>query len=207
MLKGHVALLLLFVMALAGCGLIRASKAVVDDAKTGVSTPRQEGEEGNLPQDWAKLTTDLLSMVFPPAAVPAGLAVLWLTGFVRGRKLKQQMPMSNRPATGFLGAKTGIEAVVQHLSTVFKGLFEVGEEGSVAKRSWKIALASGLGLSVIPWLFSIGPIRAFVEQHQAAILAFLAGVPAVIAAAEKQLSEIRPLAPKPVEPTPVTPTT
>lgn len=188
-------LLVVLMLGFSGCFFTKV-KQVHTDAKAGIETPRQEGETGNLPKDWSDTTRDVVGTVFPPAAGPAALAVLWITGFFRGLRLKKQQSPAERPATGFIGKQFGsVELLVQHASTVFAGLFGKSANGEIKPAGWKIPLVIGIGVALTSWSLSIPAVGDFAERHSATILGLLAGIPAILAEIEKRLAPVKPVQP------------
>lgn len=184
---------LLALSLLAGCQLPK----MISDIRAGANTPRQEGETGNLPTDWAQVVKDTVGTIFPPAAIPASFLALWAFGFIRGRKLKQGLPVTSRPATGFLGAKAGLEPVIQHLGLVVAGLFAKKRDGTLESGKWVIPLAAGIGAALLPYLLKIDAVFSLAQQWEPVLVALVGALTAAIAKAQQPLTDVLPVKTEP----------
>jgi hypothetical protein len=92
--------------------------------------------------------------------------------------------------TGALGKMTGIEGLVQEVSAIFKGAFEVGGDNSALKRAWKVGLATSVALvgfaTVNPTLQQFLLTHPSIGLGVSAIAAFFGGI-------EKKLSTVQPV--------------
>lgn len=179
----------LLVFAFAGCAAVKQG---IDDYKTGKSTPLVNGEVA--PSDQAHAIIDPLSGL-PVVGGFAPTAALVLTGlftFLRGRRIRQANGAVSTPATGFLGSNTGIETVVQTVSNIVAGAFEVGPDNSPWKRAWKVLLSTAIGGGTLA--LTVPAVKDFVVLHPGIALG-ISGASAIFAGLEKQLSIILPVAP------------
>ena len=184
-------LLLVGTLAVGGCAFI---KGAVDDYKLGKSTPVVEGEI--TPEAQVSNITEFVSALpyVGPYAGSLGGVLLGFFTWRRGRRLRKGLPVNTNPSTGFLGSLTGVEGLVQTMSSLITGAFEAGPDGSVAKRAWKMGLASALGLGTLA--LTIPSAREFVLGNPA-ISAGIVGLSSLFGGLEKALSKVQPVAPKP----------
>lgn len=174
-------LILFLVMLLCGCAAIKQG---YQDYQTGSNTELSEGEKSpeQEAQGWAAL--------FGPYA---GTALTVLTPFFawkRGRRIRKGLPVNENPATGFLGSKVGLEAIVQQVSNVTAGIFEFGGEQSGFKRAWKVAMSTILGLVGIAIAFPEAK-DFFLSNPDIAF--YISGLAALFGGIEKELSKVQPV--------------
>lgn len=183
-------LILASCLTVVGCAHVEQAR---QDAELGATTPLAEGEVA--PQEQAREVTGILSAIpvvgpFAPLLAPVlGTLFLWH----RGRKIRKGKPTSTNPITGAFGNQVGLEAFVQHLSNVFAGLFEIGPDGSVLKRGWKVGLST-LG-SIAAAALAIPDVQALVVAHPEYVAA-LTAISGFIGGVEKEASKVLPLAPE-----------
>lgn len=189
-----------------GCKQVEQAK---EDLTAGLNTPLEMTVDPltnkvtveKAPADQAKEMTAIVSMIpyvgpFAPALTPL------LVGFFawrRGRKLRSKMPTSTNPITGAFGPKIGVGAVnlentVQVVTDMFKGVYEVGADGSALKRGWKTALSTVLAL--VGGALLIPQVKDFVFDHST-IVAVIAFGSAFFSALEKKLQDVLPHVPAP----------
>lgn len=175
------------VIALTGCAFLQQAK---DDYRLGKDTPIAEGEAS--PNDQAQNIGQILA-VLPGGGAVAPTAVTILTGlfaYLRGRRIRKGIPASSNPATGFLGNAAGIEALVQSLSNVIAGAFEVGSDSSPIKRAWKVGLSSLLGLGTLA--VTVPSFQTFILAHPDVAVG-ASGLAALFGGLEKALSTVKPV--------------
>jgi hypothetical protein len=192
----RVFILTLALVALVGCASIKQAK---DDYQLGKETPLAAGEIS--PKDQAQNIGQIISVI-PGGAVAAPYAVTVLTGlfaFLRGRRIRKGIPASTNPATGFLGSATGLENVVQTISTVIAGAFEVGSDNSPLKRAWKVSLASLLGLGTLA--VTMPSAQAMILAHPDLALG-ISGLSGLFGGLEKALSNVKPVVAATTSPVP-----
>ncbi len=194
--KWTIALLAVLLGATAGCAFLNQAK---QDTQAGLSTPAQTGET-MLPADYAKIVSDAVGTVLPPAAGPAALVVTYVAAWIRGRKLRKGLPVSTNPSTGFLGLGIGLETVVQHLADVAHGVFEFFKPGSPAQTGYQAAAIGAIVAAAAPVVLAIPAVHNATSHNGPLLVALLGGTAAVIAAVQEQLSKVLPV-------TPVTPAT
>ncbi len=171
------------VVLLMGCAALKQIKA---DYALGKETPLAEGEVS--PREVA---TGLVDPVQPflPKPVPAVLLTaltLWGT-WRRGRGLRTKDPTSVNPITGALGQRVGLEAIVQTVSSISRGV-EFGPEGSGIRRFSKILILGVLVIAALP------PVQAFALAHPVEIGTLLGSL-AALGGLEKELSKVLPVKP------------
>lgn len=174
-------------IALIGCASIKQAK---DDYQLGKETPLAEGEIS--PKDQAQNIGQIISVI-PGGGAVAPTAVTVLTGlfaFLRGRRIRKGIPASTNPATGFLGNAAGMEAIVQNLSNVIAGAFEVGADNSPLKRAWKVGLSSLLGLGTLA--VTVPSVQTMVLAHPDIAIG-ITGLSGLFGGLEKALSNVKPL--------------
>lgn len=188
-------LILICAVALfSGCAMLKQAK---DDYQVGKDTPIAEGETS--PKDQAESIGKIISVI-PGGSPIAPYAVTALTGlfaFLRGRRIRKGMPVSTNPATGFLGSASGMEVIVQALSNVMTGVFEVGADNSPIKRAWKVSLASLLGLGTVA--VTIPSVQTFLLNHPQVVIG-VSGISGLLGGLEKALSSVKPVVSAPVGP-------
>ena len=187
-----IALLLLCLSVLIGCGHIKQG---IQDTKTGLSSPVEEGEKS--PKDEAREITDILAPIpYVGTAVPVLIVPLtFFFAWRRGRRIRKNLPVNKNPITGSWGQKVGLEAIVQEASNVIAGLFEVGKEGSGLRRVWKVGLALLFGLGTTA---AASPdAQRFILSHPD-VIALIGALSAGFAGLEKKLSQVQPLLESPV---------
>lgn len=183
----NILMILAAVLVLGGCA---AAQTVKSDYETGKTTPLAHGEQS--PQDQAKIVESAVAVIpgvggFAPAV---GFIVGIFLTYVRGRKIRLAQATSTVPATGFIGNAAGIEQIVQKLSSVVAGLFEVGPDGSPIKRGWKSALTTAVGLVGVALMFP--SVQSYLIQNPQ-VPAVITAISGVFGAVEKQLSVIKPV--------------
>lgn len=188
MRKATLLLLILSFLFLSGCAMIKQG---IQDYKTGKETPVAVDETSP-----AQLADNIVDTIkgLPYIGPFAGSIGSALTGFLvwrRGRKIRLGMPLNTKPATGFLGNLIGAEGLVQTVSNVLTGAFEVGGENSALKRAWKVFLATGIGLAGLA--ASVPAFQDFAVSHPA-LAASIAGLSSLFAGLEKALSKVQPVA-------------
>lgn len=140
-------------LSLVSCASIKTAK---DDIQTGYTTPLADGEVS--PQEQARpiasAATGAITTVVPvtmPFATPINEAIAGALGLFfawqRGRSIRKQQPVSSNPITGYIGNKTGLESIIQNISTVASGITEVFKEGSTAQHAWQGVLTGLTGLA------------------------------------------------------------
>jgi hypothetical protein len=188
-------MVMVFIGTLVFAGCAAFNQALVDK-RLSDSTPLSSGETAPAERA-AKLAAPLASLPYGAgaAAVPlATLGLTWIFGWRRGRKLRIANGTSERPITGNLGSAIGVETVIQHVADVKTGILEIGAEGSVFRRFWKMLLLA------LPILQGALPL---ITQSNADWTTSVLGASIIGAAAalEKGLSKVKPL----VKPTELTP--
>lgn len=189
MSKSLFYLSLVLLLTFSGCAFIKQAKA---DFDLGKSTPIAEGEAN--PEDEAASLVGIISGL-PFVGPYAGTVGTVLAGFFawrRGRRLRKGLPANPKPATGFIGNAVGLEALVQNLSSLVTGVFEAGGEGSALKRSWKVGLASTLGLATVA--LAVPSVRDFVLSNPA-MSALIVASSSLFGGLEKILSKVQPTNP------------
>lgn len=179
---------------LTGCAMLKQAK---DDYQSGKDTPLVNGEIS--PKDQAENIGKIISVI-PGGAPVAPYAVTALTGlfaFLRGRRIRKGMPVSTNPATGFLGNAAGMESIVQTLSNVMTGIFEVGGDNSPLKRAWKVSLSSLLGLGAVA--VTVPSIQSLILAHPEFALG-VSGLSGLFGGLEKALSNVKPVVKAPTSP-------
>ena len=176
-------------LLLVGCATVEQARS---DASLGLTTPVAEGEVS--PQQQASEVSGILQAI-PVVGPYAGLLGPLLVGFFgwqRGRRLRKNLPVSANPITGFLGNKVGLEAVVQQVTNLVEGLYEVGPENSGLKRAWKTGLntllAVGTGALLVP------DVQNFVLNNPNIVVG-LTSLAALFGGLEKEASKVLPLPP------------
>jgi len=174
---------------LVGCSTIKEGVA---DYKLGKETALAEGESS--PKDEAKQISNFvgsLPLPFAGQAAPViGGVLTALFTLQRGRRIRKGIPASPNPATGFLGQASGLEALVQNLSSIVTGAFEVGGDNLPLKRAWKVALATVLALA--GFAVTVPAVQAFILSNPG-ITAGIVGLSALFGGLEKQLSTVKPV--------------
>lgn len=179
----------ILLFTLAGCAAIKQG---ISDYKVGKNTDLVNGEVS--PSDQAHAISGAVSGIPVVGGFAPTLAVA-LTGlftYLRGRRIRKANGVVTVPATGFLGNNIGIEAIVQTVSNMVAGAFEVGPDNSPLKRAWKVLLSTLAGGGTLA--LTVPAVQAFVVAHPAISLG-ISGASAVLAGLEKQLSIILPVAP------------
>lgn len=171
-----------------GCAAIQQA---YDDKKLSDSTPLAAGEKDPYDRGY-QMAQPLASLPWGAgmAAVPiAGTIVGWFLASRRGKKIRlAKQPESVNPITGNFGESIGLESIVQNAADAFTGVFDVGADGSAAKRGWKMALIGGLVTVAIP---AIDGLIAHITTNPPAGLNPL--IVAGLAALEKWLSKVLPV--------------
>ena len=183
----NVMVLVLALSLLSGCAWV---KQAVSDYKTGKEAPVEEGEKS--PAEQAGEISNIVSNLpfVGPYAPMLSTALIGFFTWRRGKRIRSGMPVNTKPATGFLGNKVGAELLVQTLSDVFKGFFEIGKDNSPLKRGWKVFLSSALGIGTLA--VSVPSVADVVVAHPE-IAAGIAGISGLFAGLEKALSAIQPV--------------
>ena|SRR3990167_10749598 len=180
-------LLLVSFTTLVGCA---ALKQVHSDAQVGLTAPLEAGELS--PQEQASEVTGILQAVpvVGPFAPILGPLLVGIFGWQRGRRIRKALPVSSNPISGFLGNKVGIEAVIQQVTNVVEGLYEVGPENSGLKRAWKTGLntllAVGTGAMLVP------DVQQFVVNNPNIVVG-LTSLAALFGGLEKEASKVLPV--------------
>ena len=116
-------------------------------------------------------------------------ALALLGTFRRGRRIRKGLPTSVNPITGTLGAKIGVEAGIQGLSTLATGIFDVGAPGSGLKRGWKVLVAAA-----IPGLLLMVPaVKDLIAQNAEVLAGYMGIVTALVLGIEKELKRVLPV--------------
>lgn len=183
---------LLTLVLFSGCAAI---KQAYEDKKLSDSTPLAAGEKD--PYDRGFQTAQPLSSLpwgAGMAAVPVvGTILGWWFASRRGKRIRlAKQPESVNPITGHLGNSIGLEGIVQNAADAFTGVFDVGKDGSAAKRGWKMAVIGGLATVAIP---AIDGLISHITQNPPAGLnpLIVAGIAALLGSAEKWLSNVLPV--------------
>lgn len=166
-----------------------------DNIRKGATTPLAPGETSVF--DKAK------DDAAPFSGLPYGLGTVMLGLFAayrlneRGRSIKAgKIGTSPVPVSGWLGQATRLEPVIQAISNVFAGAYEVGPDGSVKKRSWKVllSLAAPAALLAVPQVrdFVMGNAET-INEVIAQLSLYLGGGAVVLLGAEKGLSAVKPM--------------
>ena len=170
-----------------GCAAIKQG---ISDYNTGKGTPLAEGELS--PEAQAKAITLPLSGL-PVVGGFAPTIAIGLTGlftYLRGRRIRKSNGVSTVPATGFLGSTVGAEAVIQGVSNIIAGAFEVGPDNSPLKRAWKVFLSTAIsGVSIA---LTVPSVKDFIIANPGIALG-VSGMAAFMAGLEKQVSIIKPV--------------
>jgi len=183
----YLAGLAVTVMFLGGCSLLK-------DYQTGRDTPLEAGELS--PAAAAQPIAGTVGTFYPPATAPI-LALLTAFGtWRRGRRIRKELPVSANPITGTWGNQLGLESVVQNVSSMVTGLFEVGPAGSGLRRGWKVVLATGIASLALPLAFQVPWVANLVATHSGALVGILGVLTALVAGAEKELSKVLPVKPE-----------
>lgn len=181
-------------LCLAGALLFGAGCSVYKDYQTGMDTPLAAGEIS--PKEAAKPIADAAGGLHPLAG-PIVLAALTVFGsWKRGKRINAGIPSSSNPITNYWGIPGVLEKPIQNLSTVVRGLFEVGPEGSGLRRGWKVMVAGGLAALLLPILLELPGVDRLIASHSELIGLILTAGTALIAGLEKKLSTVLPLKPE-----------
>ncbi len=176
----------------AGCAAIKQGN---EDKQLSDATPLAAGERDPYDRGY-QMAQPLASLPWGAgmAAVPiVGTIAGWFFASRRGRKIRlAKQPESVNPITGHFGESIGFEGIVQNLADAFTGIFDVGADGSSAKRGWKMALIGGLATAAIP---AIDGLISHITTNPPAGLnpLIVAGVAALLGASEKWLSKVLPV--------------
>lgn len=211
MTKGKVLLLLILCAGImAGCA---TTKQGVEDYKMGATTPLQpviDPATGQPVLDMAGnpvMEQSPRQSVQPIIDVVSGIPVVGgyapligglLAGIAtwrRGRRIRKSQSISMNPITGHWGSSIGLEGLVQNLSNIITGIFEVGKEGSGLKRGWKVGLSTALSIGA--GALTIPAVQDFVVSNPN-IAATIVGLSALFGGLEKEVSKVLPVPPKPV---------
>ena len=166
------------VVMVGGCAVLKQAKS---DYSVGESTPVAVGETS--PSDVA---TSIVQPVVPFIPVPlqplAGIATLAVTAFLtwkRGRTIRLGKTPTLAPETNW------IAGTLTAVGDVFKGIYEVGPDGSALKRTWKTAISTVIGLVGVA--VTVPAAKAFILGHPD-IVGLLTVVSSTLAGIEKELS-------------------
>lgn len=174
---------------LVGCA---ALKQGINDYQVGKNTELVNGEISPAQQAQEITNTVAALPVVGPFAGTLGLALTGLFTYLRGRRIRlaNGVVTNTPPATGFLGSSMGLEAIIQTVSNIATGAFEVGPDGSPLKRAWKVGLASILGLAGVA--VTIPAVQQAIIAHPSIALA-VGGGSALFGGIEKALSTVKPV--------------
>jgi hypothetical protein len=175
------------VFFLASCAAIKEG---VNDYQVGKNAPLEQGEVSVKDKVEPIINTVSGIPVVGPFAGPLGIVLTGLFTYLRGRRIRKEIPSTDHPATGHVGLAIGAEAVIQNLSNVVAGLFEVGSDNSPIKRAWKVTLSSLLGLGT--FALSNSDVQTFVLNHPG-ISSSIIALSGLFAGLEKALSNVKPL--------------
>lgn len=177
MFKNKWLVLILLSFTFIGCALIKQG---VGDYKAGKETPLVEGEKSA--KDTAQEIVDLVKNV-PIVGNYSGILLPVLAGFFtwrRGRKIRLGRGTDTN-ITGTLGTVIGVgsfnlENAVKIVTDTVHGAFEIGQDGSAVKRTWKIWLS--IILAGVSGALFIPGVREFLTTNIKSITAvsFLAGL-------------------------------
>ena len=202
-MRQWIVLFIFSAVLMSGCAWIEQAR---QDAALSDSTALAEGELS--PQARAELyARSLQSLPWGAGAVAYPLGILgigWFLKSMRGRRIRlQSTGTSEKPATGYLGKATGIEAIIQFVADVSAAVFEVGKDGSGFKRGWKAflyALVGSVTFGQAAYPFVIDTVHSFLQAPPS----WINGVSLTIATAlgtgivaflEKQLANVKPIEP------------
>jgi len=203
MIKGKLIIIAMFcALALVGCATARQA---VDDYQSGATAPLQttvnpttgETVVEQSPRASVQPIIDIVSgipVVGGYAPLLGGLLAAFAT-WKRGRRIRKGKAVSPNPITGHWGQSIGIESLVQNLSQIITGAFEVGADGSGLKRGWKVGLSTALSLGA--GAVMIPAVQDFIIKTPS-IAAAIIGLSALFGGLEKEVSKVLPLPPKPV---------
>lgn len=183
----NVGILVFSLVFLVGCASI---KEAISDFRLGKETPLAADESS--PADEAQSIADIAGAL-PVVGPFAGTIATVLTGMFtwrRGRRLRKGMPTNSKPITGAFGGKIGLEGLVQTLSDLSKGVFEVGGDNSSLKRGWKVFLAAALGLGATA--AAVPSVGTLLAAHPEAAVA-VTGLAGLFGGLEKALSKVEPV--------------
>lgn len=180
-----------FLFLFAALLLLAGCESLPQDYQAGKSNP----EIRQLVQKETQAVTGVMSVI-PYANMAAPVAAIlfpYLAFAWHGHRFrKQNLNASDRPITGAVGQAVRLEAIVQHLADVTAGLFEVGPQGSVLKRGWKMAILTGLAALITPEIHQLIP--ALQAHHpgwmDGMVLSLVVGG---LSAVEKALSKVLPV--------------
>ncbi len=180
------------VAALALLVLVSGCKPV-DNYQAGKDTPLAQGEIG--PTEQAKQdAAPIKGLPYGNVAYPIAAALLgiWYTER-RGARIRQGLPPSARPSTGYLGERVPVvETLAQTLTNFSTGLFTLfGKQDTGTQRAWKIAVSFGLAtLAAAP---TIPGFQEWLTGHANYALA-LVGLAGFFGAVNVELNKVKPVA-------------
>lgn len=202
-MKRYTVLFLLLavgMVTMVGCATVQQAK---QDAEVGLTTPLEAGEVS--PQQQAQQAQAVASAIpfVGPYANLLGPLFIGFFAWKRGKGIRAKMPVSSNPITGAFGPKIGVgslnlESIVQTVSDLFKGAYEVGPDGSGLKRGWKNAL--NIILAGIGAFFLVPGAKEFILNNQN-IVGTITILAAAFGAVEKKLADVRPVVLPPAPPT------
>lgn len=185
------------ILLLAGCASVKQAHS---DLKTGYTSPLEAGEQSPLEQ--AQPIAATITAVAPFLTPFNGLIATGLSGIFawkRGNRIRAGKPVSTNPITGYFGNKIGAESLVQNMSNIVTGVFELGANGSPLKRAWKSGLTALLALAGVSMAFPQA--QAFLMGNPA-IIAAIGGLSALFGGLEKTISGVLPVKPNSEQPAP-----
>lgn len=180
-------LILATVFLLTGCA---ATKAAVEDYKTGATVPLETGEIS--PRESVQPIVESISgiPIIGGYAPIIGALLAAIATWRRGRRIRKGKPTSENPITGWVGSKAGLETIVQSLANIVTGIFEVGKDGSWVKRAWKVGLSTVLSIGTAA--VTIPAVRDAIAGNPSIVIA-VSGLAAVLGGLEKAFSSVLPV--------------
>lgn len=191
MKPGFIIIALALTVGLIGCAV---AQQAVEDYNVGKSTPLVAGEISAI--DAAEALIAPIKPFIPAPLQPfAGFLAIALGSFGswrRGRRIRKGKGTTANPISGPLGARIGLEGIVQTAASIFAGVMQVGASGSGWKRAWKTALVvittGTIGALTMP---AVG--EFIVANPQVAVI--FTGIASAVAAIEKKLQTVIPIQP------------
>lgn len=191
-MKNKLLLGISLIFLLIGCTTIKQG---IEDYKLGKNTAISEGEKS--PEELASGVIDLVKAL-PIVGNYSGVLLPVLIGFFtwkRGKKLRSGEGTTTEPISGIFGSKIGIGAFnlengFQLVTDIFKGLYEIGPDGSGLKRSWKILVS--IVLAIFSSMLLIPQAKDFIFNN-GTVISVIGFLSAVLGGIEKKLQEVKPL--------------
>lgn len=191
-MKSTIWLGVLALFLLVGCAAIKQG---IVDYQAGKSTPLATDEKS--PKDSAQEIIDLVKNI-PVVGNYAGVLFPVLIGFFtwkRGSKLRKGEGSTSTLATGIFGTKIGIgsfnlENSFQIVTDFFRGLYEIGVDGSGFKRSWKILVS--IVLAIVSSILVIPQAKEFIFNN-GSMISIVSIISALFGGIEKKLQDVKSL--------------